>query len=150
MERSRALQHSSITQIGSDHYSIAPRLRSPSTALSHSRSQSHKWIFDINSTFTRFPIWFFPLFVSFFLFFFHIFLSDCAYYTTEMYFPPHLFPLSFLFVDNDGRGPNVLSAVQTEDMSQVGEQHQRWRLQLQLLPTQNRALCRYVQLLAIL
>lgn len=62
-------------------------------------------------------------------------------------FPSHLIP-TFLppSVDYDGGGPDVLYAIQTEDLSQIGEQHQRWRLQFQLLPTQNRALRRYVQL----
>ena len=74
-------------------------------------------------------------------------MSYIEYYTTEVYFSSTSLPLP---VDYDGRGPDVLSAVQTEDMSQVGEQHQRWRLQLQLLPTQNRALRRYVQLSILL
>lgn len=46
-------------------------------------------------------------------------------------------------VDHAGGGADVLHAVQAEDVSQVGEQHQRRRLQLQLLPTQDRALRRY-------
>lgn len=73
METSRPLQHSSITLIGSDHYSIAPCLHSLSVALSHCRSRSQKWIFDINSNFTLFPLCFFFLFVSFFVLFFIVF-----------------------------------------------------------------------------
>lgn len=50
----------------------------------------------------------------------------------------------FLSLDHDGGGGNVLHAVQTEDLSQVGKQHQCWRLQLQLILTPNGALRRYV------
>ncbi len=64
METSRPLQHSSITLIGNDHCSIAPCLRSLSTALSHCRSQSQTWIFDFNRMLTLF------LFLSLSLFLF--------------------------------------------------------------------------------
>lgn len=65
--------------------------------------------------------------------------------------PATLSPSSFtssplypsLHADHAGGGADVLHAVQAEDVSQVGEQHQCRRLQLQLLPTQDRALCWY-------
>lgn len=154
METSRPLQHSSITLIGSDHYSIAPCLHSLSVALSHCRSRSQKWIFDINSNFTLFPLCFFFLFVSFFVLFFIVFSQCLTVFTWwqkcvghSKNLLSHLLPTFLpLSLDYDGGGPDVLYAIQIEDMSQVREQHQCWRLQLQLLPTQNRALCRYVPL----
>lgn len=54
---------------------------------------------------------------------------------------PHALRLS---ADHAGGGADVLHAVQTEVMPQIGEQHQRWGVQLQLLPTQDRALRWYV------
>lgn len=71
-------------------------------------------------------------------------MTENVYFSLSL---SHLLP-TFLppSIDYDGGGPDVLYAIQTEDVSQVGEQHQRWRLQLQLLPTQNRALRWYVQL----
>lgn len=68
METSRPLQHSSITLIGSDHYSIAPCLHYFSVALSHRRSQSQKWIFDINSMFTLFLFLCLSVFILFYVF----------------------------------------------------------------------------------
>lgn len=47
-------------------------------------------------------------------------------------------------VDNDGGGPHVLYAVQAEDLSKVGEQHQRRRLQLQLISAEDRTIRWYV------
>lgn len=54
--------------------------------------------------------------------------------------PWSFIPPPLLSVDYDGGGPHVLHAVQTEDLSKVRKQHKCWRLQLQLLPTQNRAI----------
>lgn len=54
---------------------------------------------------------------------------------------PHALRLS---ADHAGGGADVLHAVQTEVVSQIGEQHQRWGVQLQLLPAQDRALRWYV------
>lgn len=48
-------------------------------------------------------------------------------------------------LDHVGGGGDVLHAVQTEDLPQVGGQHKRRRLQLQLVPAQDRALCGYVR-----
>lgn len=72
-----------------------------------------------------------------------------AFYKYILVFSPPFFSPLPPPVDYAGRGPDVLYAVQTEDMSQVREQHQRRRLQLQLLPTQNRALRWYAWLLIV-
>lgn len=49
-----------------------------------------------------------------------------------------------LSADYDGGRFDVLHAVQTKDLSKVRRQHKCWRLQLQLLPTQDRAIRRCV------
>lgn len=123
-QQHRNEQSSSIALIGSDHYSITPCLRSPSVALSRTMNHNHT---NGHLTLTAH--------------FLHSF-SFLSLFLSHTYYPRPVLSL----VDHDGGGPDVLLAVQTEDMSQVGEQHQRWRLQLQLLPTQNRALRRCVQI----
>lgn len=58
--------------------------------------------------------------------------------------PPRLLTALPLSADHAGGGADVLHAGQTEVVSQIGEQHQRGGLQLQLLPAQDRALRGYV------